>query len=84
MSDLDLNSALALQLKTLRERAQLTQGQLAELVGVHRNTVYNWESGAGLPTALFLRVCKALDVRAGRILDVHLTPPKGKTSSPKS
>jgi len=63
------NSRLAVQLRTLREQAGLTQGQLAERVGVHRNTVYNWENGAGLPTALFLRVCAALDIRAGRILE---------------
>ncbi|MCW2902257.1 MAG: Helix-turn-helix domain [Streptosporangiaceae bacterium] len=32
-------------LRAARERAQLTQGELADLVGVHRASVVNWEKG---------------------------------------
>lgn len=65
-----LNAALAIELRTLRERAGMTREELAGRLGIHRNTVYNWERGAGMsvPVVLFLRVCLALEVDAGAVL----------------
>lgn len=65
----ELNTALAFQLRMLRERAGMSQDELAGRLGVHRNTVYNWERGAGLGTVLFLRICTALDADAGAVLE---------------
>lgn len=39
------------QLKRMRERAGMTQQALADLLGVHRQTVTRWENGAAeIPT----------------------------------
>ncbi len=39
------------QLLTLRTRASLTQGALADAVGAHRRSVQNWEAGVTYPKA---------------------------------
>lgn len=38
------------RIKELRKRANLTQDQLAELLGVHSNNVIRWEAGTYKPT----------------------------------
>lgn len=43
-----------MMLKQLRKRQRLTQQQLADALGVHRNTIGRWEEGSFLPE------CKAL------------------------
>ena len=68
MNKPDLNFALALQLKLLRTGAGLSQDELAARLGVHRNSVYNWERGMGLQTSLFVKLCKELDADAGQVL----------------
>ncbi len=40
---------MPITLKELRERALLSQGELAKAVGVHRLTVVAWESGRTKP-----------------------------------
>lgn len=37
------------RIRELREAEGLSQTQLAELLGVHMNTVGNWEAGASEP-----------------------------------
>ncbi|XKK40339.1 helix-turn-helix domain-containing protein [Nocardiopsis sp. ARC36] len=37
------------RIRTARQRARLTQEQLAERVGVGRRTIDNWENGRTLP-----------------------------------
>ncbi len=50
------------RLKAVREERGLSQAQLAELVGVSRNTVSSIETGQFSPTAkLALVLCIALD-----------------------
>lgn len=50
------------RLKEARVAAGLSQGQLAELVGVSRNTISSIETGQFSPTAkLALVICIALD-----------------------
>ncbi len=59
-----MNEELKLQnrLKEARAEAGLSQTQLAELVGVSRNTVSSIETGQFNPTAkLALIICIALD-----------------------
>ena len=38
-----------LTLKELRERALLSQGELAKAIGVHRQTIHYWEGGLSTP-----------------------------------
>lgn len=47
---------LGRRIKRARERAQLTQRQLATAVGVDRKTVGNWESGASSPRSSLARL----------------------------
>ena len=59
-----MNDALILKirLKEAREEKKLSQAQLAELVGVSRNTISSIETGQFNPTAkLALVLCIALD-----------------------
>mgnify|MGYP005793970129 FL=1 len=59
-----MNSKLILKnhLKQARTDARLSQSQLAELVGVSRNTISSIETGQFCPTAkLALILCLALD-----------------------
>lgn len=52
------------RLREYRARAGLSQAQLAELVGVSRNTISSIESGQFNPTAkLALILCIALDAK---------------------
>src|SRR5579872_5708892 len=41
----------AARIRRLRARLALTTTRLAELLGVHRNSVERWESGAGPPSS---------------------------------
>lgn len=69
MIEQEFTEALALTLRGLRERAQLSQVELAEMTGLHRNTIWKWERGEGqMPTIAFLRLCVALDADAGEVL----------------
>ena len=46
-----------------RTKKGLTQEDLAELLGVSRNTIYLWESGERLPSLLnYFRICFHLDI----------------------
>lgn len=59
-----MNDALTLKnnLKDLRSAKGLSQAQLAEMVGVSRNTISSIETGQFSPTAkLALILCIALD-----------------------
>ncbi len=59
-----MNDALVLKnnLKALRKEKNLSQQELAEMVGVSRNTISSIETGQFCPTAkLALVLCIALD-----------------------
>ncbi len=59
-----MNDKLELKnnLKTIRNQQGLSQSQLAEMVGVSRNTISSIETGQFSPTAkLALILCVALD-----------------------
>ncbi len=61
-----MNEKLILKnnLKAMRQAKKLSQAQLAELVGVSRNTISSIETGQFNPTAkLALVLCIALDVK---------------------
>lgn len=61
---MEKESSLVLKnrLKEYRNKAELSQAQLAEMVGVSRNTISSIETGQFNPTAkLALILCIALD-----------------------
>ncbi len=61
-----MNEKLKLKnnLKEARVKANLSQTQLAEMVGVSRNTISSIETGQFNPTAkLALVICIALDIK---------------------
>lgn len=57
------------KVKELRERAGLTQEELAELMGVQRNTVWRWENKkAGLRGENIQRISTVLNVNASELM----------------
>jgi DNA-binding XRE family transcriptional regulator len=56
----------------LRDDAELSRQQLAEKVKIHPNTLYNYESGEGMQTLLFIKICIALKLDAGRVMKMVL------------
>ena len=57
------------KVKELRERAGLTQEELAELMGVQRNTVWRWENKkAGLRGENIQRISAVLNVDASELM----------------
>ena len=71
MTDLALTTTtLGERVRLYRNRANLTQRELAELVGVTAHTVGQWESDLFCPSIGSLRVLAArLDIRPGVLLD---------------
>lgn len=66
-----MNDELILKnrLKEARNERMLSQSQLAELVGVSRNTISSIETGQFSPTAkLALILCIALDKKIRRLI----------------
>lgn len=52
-----------------RKSKNLTQVQLAEIIGVSEKTISKWECGKGFPdTSLILPLCNALDISANELL----------------
>lgn len=65
-----LTSPLAARIRSLRERAGMSQAHLAELVFVSRQTVINWEKGRTLPDAESLkRLSAAFGITLDALLD---------------
>lgn len=62
MPDMDDSLVLKNRLKEVRTAQNLSQAQLAQMVGVSRNTISSLETGQFQPTAkLALILCIALD-----------------------
>lgn len=53
MNDLDI--------KEIRKNLGVSQEKLAEMLGVHRNTVQNWENGAVIPNTKRNILCNLLN-----------------------
>jgi len=55
-------------LKTIRRARGLSQVDLGEVLGVTRQTVYNWETGQAWPSAEMLpRIAEALGCSIGEL-----------------
>ena len=58
----DITEVITQNIKKKRKEKRLTQGQLAEMVGVKDNTISTWESGR-VPEAIYLyKICKVLNI----------------------
>ncbi len=71
-------SSFGMVLRTFRKRRRLTQQQLAEVIGVHRSTLINWEQGDFLPASktLVLELARHLrldDQETRQLLEASLT-----------
>ncbi|MDE7380233.1 MAG: helix-turn-helix domain-containing protein [Clostridia bacterium] len=59
----------AIKLKELRAEKQLSQKQLAQLVGTTDDSIYSWENGRSQPSIEMLRaLCKSLNVSSDYLL----------------
>ena len=62
------------RIRKFRKDRGLTQEELANMIGVGKGRVSNWEQGTNRPDADILAdICKALNVSPSEILDVHLS-----------
>lgn len=52
---------LANLISFVRKQQGLTQGELAERIGVSRKTIRNWESGSNIPFNKALSIAEVLD-----------------------
>lgn len=78
---LALAEHLAANLRFVRQRRGLTQGQLARLCGVPRSTIANLETGASNPTlSVLARLGRALQLS----LEELLSPPRARCQLFKS
>jgi transcriptional regulator with XRE-family HTH domain len=72
-------------LRALRERRLLTQGELAERVGVRYQTVWTWETGVARPRPGAMRkLCEVLQVTPEELLaalDEELPEDAGKVAA---
>ena len=50
-----LNEIIGANIRWYRKKNKLTQCQLAKMIFSNNLSVHNWESGAALPTAHFLK-----------------------------
>lgn len=70
MTDRQILRLIGTNVKKARLKANLTQECLAELVGVHWQTISYLESGKyPFSVATFTRIVQALDTSANRLLD---------------
>jgi transcriptional regulator with XRE-family HTH domain len=68
------------KLRLCRERARLSQKELASMVGVAQTRVTEWETGKGIPTMdKALRVARALGVSLDYLADDALDEPPPAT-----
>ncbi|MBU4194110.1 MAG: helix-turn-helix transcriptional regulator [Actinobacteria bacterium] len=61
---LEYDNAFAVRMKSLRDERGLKRGWVAEQLGVHYNTLKNWELGKAHPgTREILALCKIYHVK---------------------
>lgn len=60
------------QLRAIRKRLNMTQQQLADVLGVSRTTVTMWETSPTMPYArMLVKLADALDVTVDELLGVN-------------
>lgn len=64
---------MEVDVKKMRESKGLTQQGLADLLGVHINTVQNWESGKKIPNTKYPILCKMLNEMESKVEISHFS-----------
>lgn len=76
---------MKLKLAEYRDRARLTQSQVAEIAGVSSKTEWNWEQGKSFPNAAqLLSMCVAFNCTPNDLMGWYDTHPREDTSLSKS
>ena len=61
------------RIRKFREKRNLNQKDLAEMIGVSNSRISNWEQGINRPSAdIVADLCRALKISPSELLDVHL------------
>lgn len=71
----DFYAEIGRKIESKREQRGLTQTQVGDAVGVHRNSIYRWEAGTEMSLFDFLRVCNALSMPHTMMLPGAELPP---------
>lgn len=62
------------RIRKYREQLNISQKQLAQLIGVSNSRVSNWEQGINRPDAdMLAEICVALNISPSLLLGVHLS-----------
>lgn len=76
-----MKEILAQNLRKAREHKRLSQGELANLVGVNLKTIQRWEAGQNAPTVVDVdRLAKALEVPLSMLVYGEGDPAKNVVS----
>lgn len=66
---MDDNNVFGIRLKEKRKEKNMTQKQLADMVGAKHNSVSDWENGKNKPDPDTIeRICEALNISAAYLL----------------
>lgn len=68
-----LEQVIGARIQRWRERRGVTALALAELAGVHRNTIYRLECGMGCRSSLLVKVMLVLEIK---VTDFHSDAPR--------
>lgn len=64
-------------IQQLRKEKNMTQKELAEIIGMSDKTISKWESGNSLPdTSVLVSLCKALDISVNELLSCERISPE--------
>lgn len=70
-----LKYEIGIRIRKYREKAGISQKELAGLIGVSNSRISNWEQGINRPDAdILAELCRALNVSPSELLDVRLAP----------
>lgn len=59
-------------IKSARKAAGMTQGQLAEALGVYQKDISRWETNVLIPSTItFANICRTLSASADEILELN-------------
>ncbi len=63
------------RIRKYREKAGISQKELAGMIGVSNSRISNWEQGINRPDAdILAELCRVLNVSPSELLDVRLAP----------
>lgn len=70
-----LKYEIGTRIRKYREKAGISQKELAGMIGVSNSRISNWEQGINRPDAdILAELCRVLNVSPSELLDVRLAP----------